>query len=133
MRKDRKDPRKAKRSIEIAEARLAEAKESLEQGINSGAIVLAYTSMFHASRALLFSDGFIEKNHACLAAYIKEEYVKEGKLSQKYFRILKEARFERHEALYGLEIETPKDEVEHLIEAAAEFLEEIKRILKSEI
>lgn len=132
LRKEKADPEKSKRSLEIAERKLAEAKESMVHGIGSAAVILSYTSIFHAARALLFRDGYVEKSHACIATYLKEAYVNEGKLGQKYLRILKETRFERHEALYGLEIEIPAAEVEHAISAAKEFLAEIRKILEDD-
>jgi len=132
LRSERPDLKKSDRSMDIAEAKLSDASDSFEHGIYSGAIVFSYTSMFHAARAVLFRDGYVEKSHACLAAYLRENYVKKGKLSQKYAGILKDARFERHEALYGLETKPSKVEAEELLESAKEFLEEIRRLLSDE-
>jgi len=131
LRKERPDAKKAERSMEMADAKLGEAIESLEHGIYSGAVVFSYTAMFHAARAILFRDGFVEKSHACVAEYLKEVYVKGGRLSQKYVGMLKDARFERHEVLYGLEAKGSQDEAKYLVECAREFLEEVKRLLKA--
>ena len=127
---ERKDTEKAKISINIAEERLSEAENSLNSGIYSGAIILAYTSMFHAARALLFRDGFVEKSHACLTAYLREKYVNSGKIEQKYLTILNNARFERHDVLYGLEAGETQEEAEYIIRNAKEFLSKIKGYLK---
>lgn len=66
LRKERPDSEKSERSIEVAEAKLNEAKRAFSHGLLDATIVLAYTTMFHAARAILFKDGIVEKSHVCL-------------------------------------------------------------------
>lgn len=76
LRKDTPNKQKAIIALEISEQRLMDAEISMDSEIYSAAILLSYASMFHASRALLFKDGFTEKSHYCLIEFIKEKYIK---------------------------------------------------------
>ncbi len=65
--------------MEVSEAKLEEAEKALRAGIPDATVILAYTSMFHAARAVLFRDGIVERSHVCLIEYLKETYVKTGR------------------------------------------------------
>lgn len=131
LRKDRPDIDKARVSIKISEQKLDIGRESLEKGITDAAIVFAYASMFHAARALLFRDGIIERNHLCVIIYLKEKYVKQGRLEQGFVNTLNSLRVERHNEFYGLEVEElhPED-VRAALESAGKFLAVVKRLLR---
>lgn len=129
LRKTKPDLRKAHRSLEIADQRLKEAEVSLENGILSGSLILSYTAMFHAARAVLFRDGWAEKSHVCVVAYLRERYVKAGKLEQRYLSMLDASRMERHETLYGLETEISDEDAEHMLVRAKEFVAKIAEIV----
>jgi len=75
---DRPDLRRSDRSMEVAEAKLEEAEKALVYGLLDATVILAYTAMFHAARAVLFRDGVIERSHICLIEYLKERYVRLG-------------------------------------------------------
>ena len=115
--------------MEIAEARLSDAEQSLNEEIYSAVVVLAYTAMFHAARALLFRDGFVEKSHVCVIAYLREKYLGTGKLEQKYITILNNAGFERHEVLYGLEASETSEDAEFLLQNAEEFVDAVRKLI----
>ena len=74
LRKINPDEEKTKRSLEISEQRLKEAKKALELNIFQYAIIEAYMAMFHAARALLYKDGVQEKSHFAMSIYLKEKY-----------------------------------------------------------
>jgi len=78
LRRDRPDRQKALKALEIGEQRLLDAEISLEAEIHSAAILLSYAAMFHASRALLFKDGYVERSHYCLIEFVKEKYILTG-------------------------------------------------------
>lgn len=78
LRRERPDLEKSKRSIEIAEAKLNEAEKAFSHRLFDATIILAYTTMFHAARAILFKDGIVEKSHVCLIEYLREKYVNTG-------------------------------------------------------
>lgn len=81
LRRERPDLEKCKRSIEVAAAKLDGAQRTFKHGLPDATVVLAYTAMFHAARAILFRDGVVEKSHICVVEYLKEKYVKPGRLS----------------------------------------------------
>jgi uncharacterized protein (UPF0332 family) len=128
LRKITPDPKKAKRSLEIAESKLKTAKDAFKKELYGPTIIYGYTSMFHSSRALLYKDGIQEKSHFCLVLYIKEKYSKN--IPPYLINSLNSFRKERHETLYGLDfIETKKD-AELAIHDAEQLLDTIKKIVK---
>lgn len=129
LRRERPDLEKCKRSIEVAAAKLDEAQKAFKHELSDATVVLAYTAMFHAARAILFRDGIVEKSHVCLIEYLKEEYVKTGRLSGYAINTLDSIRIDRHETLYGLETESSKKEAEYCLNKANEFLSTVKTVL----
>lgn len=119
-----------KKEVELAEGALNEA-ESLSQSQHlNAAVIFIYTAMFHATRALLFRDGYSEKSHACLVIYLAEKYVKTGKLEQKFIWQMDNLRAERHQALYDMPKVYESEEVAELINQTGRFLEIIKETLQ---
>jgi len=130
LRKERPDLEKSKRSIEVAEAKLDEAEKALDHRLFDATIILAYTAMFHAARAVLFRDGIVEKSHVCLIEYLREMYVNTGKLSEAIVNTLDSLRIDRHETLYGLEARSSREEAKYSLEKAKEFLATIKDVME---
>jgi len=128
LRKIPPDHKKSERSLEIAENKLKTAKESFEKELYGPTIIYGYTSMFHSSRSLLYRNGVQEKNHICLAIYIKENYSK--KIPPYLINSLDSFRKERHETLYGLDFVETKKDAELSIYDAEQLLETVRKILK---
>jgi len=126
LRRDKPDVKKGLRSLEIASAKLEEAERALKSDLFDAAIILSYTAVFHAARALLFKDGIVEKSHVCLAEYLRAEYVRKGKLRAALVNTLDSLRTERHEIIYGLETKSGAREAEFAVRKAQEFLEAAK-------
>lgn len=117
-------------SISTAESHLTEAERLAKAGFRNVAVVVAYASMFHAGRALLFKDGVIEKSHYCLAVYLREKYVTGGKLSNELISVMDAFREERQDVMYGLETpELNKDDENAAIENARKMIKEVKKLL----
>jgi len=117
-------------SISTAESHLNEAENLAKAGFKKVAVVIAYASMFHAGRALLFKDGVMEKSHYCLVVYLREKYVVNGKLSTELITIMDAFREERQDVMYGLEIpELNKDDEKIAIENARKMINEVKKLL----
>lgn len=131
LRKDSPDKQKALKALEIAGERLLDAGVSFEAEIYSATILLSYAAMFHASRALLFKDGFTEKSHYCLIEFIKEKYIQKGLIDSKFAFLLNNAREERHQVLYGLEKTETKEDANQVINTAREYLKETGKIIKN--
>lgn len=130
LRKERPDIERSKRSMEVAEAKLNEAERALSHKLFDATIILAYTAMFHAARAILFRDGIVEKSHICLIEYLRETYVNSGKLSEAAVNTLNTLRIDRHETLYGLEAKSEEKEAKYSLEKAKEFFATIKELMK---
>lgn len=130
LRRDRPDPARVRRSLEVAREKLKNARRAYEHELYDACLVLAYTSMFHAARALLFRDGIVEKSHVCLIEYLREHYARRGKLSEGLVNTLDRLRVDRHEAIYGLEASVERDQAEYGLEKSGEFARVVGVLLK---
>lgn len=99
IRKDANAPARSTESLKIAERFLAEAGGNLRMGYNEGAELLAYNAAFHCCRALLFSKGYTEKSHACLAMALKALYRDDAEL-QAALVTFDQFRLSRHNVQY---------------------------------
>lgn len=123
------DAPKAKSSLEVARHKLEIAKKEMEHEIFEGAIINAYTSMFHSARALLFADGYKERSHYALWVYANEKY--SDKIEKKYLNELNSLRLTRHSLMYGLEEEETQGEgAKSAIESAEGFLLAVRGIIE---
>lgn len=121
------DQKKVIKSLKHSQEFLNQAKKLEKIMIPKVILFLSYTSMFHAARALAYKEGIQEKSHIALFKYIKLAFSKEfGKLIYEF----NNARELRHEGLYGLESVFNKEDSEHSIKVAKEFLERTKQLLK---
>ena len=82
--------------------------------------------MFHASRAVLFRDGFREKSHYCIARYLEALY--KGKLSKKWIDLLDYYRDLRHSGQYSTDFIADRQEAEACLKAASEFVVAIEKL-----
>jgi uncharacterized protein (UPF0332 family) len=125
------DGGKAEKSVNLAVRKIEKAEEEFSAGIYDNALVSAYTAMFHSARALLFRDGFKERNHYALYEYIREAY--RGKIETKYVNELNILRTIRHKVIYGDEDVNAKEvqeaEARDAIDMAAAFVESVKKML----
>jgi len=128
LRKIALDKNKSKSSIKISENKLLEAKKLFDSEFFNQVIISSYTSMFHASRALLYKDGIQEKSHYAVFIYLSEKYL--DKISFSLLNSFNNYRDERHRALYGFDYKASKEDAESSIEDTEEFLIKIKEILK---
>lgn len=132
LKKTSPDMKKAVSSLELSKQNLGDAKTHLTNHLFDWALIAAYTSMFHASRALLYKDGVKERSHYCLCEYVKEKYG--GTIEAKYLVELNILRSQRHQVLYGDEDIVRKEvaevEAESAIALASGFLDSVKTLLK---
>lgn len=116
------------KEIEGARYDIDRARKSLTDGDFKWATVQAYYAMFHVARALLYSRGYREKSHRALLLAVKELFVKQGELEEKFTRSFEDAMDLREEADYGLEFS--ESGAERVIEDAEDFVSKVKQILK---
>jgi uncharacterized protein (UPF0332 family) len=129
LRKIQVDKLKVESSLRIAENKILRAKELAEEEFFNEALVSAYTSMFHAARALLYRDGIQEKSHFAVYIYLNEKY--SGKIPSYLIEAFKVYQQERHQALYGFDYNAGKDDAESALVDSEEFLTKIKNILEN--
>jgi len=82
--------------------------------------------MFHASRAILFSDGVKERSHICIKIYIERTYEKLNGL----MKMLDSYRMGRHAAIYSLDAVGSDEEAQQAIDDAIYFNKELVQFLK---
>ena len=114
---------------ELKEARydLDRAIAALEQKDTKWCIIKAYYSMFHASRAVLFSLGLKERRHFVIGIVL-ERLSRDGKLESRYINDFRAAMSSREDADYRYVYST--DTATYLIDIAEEFLGRMKKLIK---
>ena len=111
------------KEIESAQTDLQDAQDSLQQNKFKWATIQGYYSIFHSTRALLFSKGFREKSHYALLLAMRELFPKE--LGSSLMLQFEEAMGLRQEADYGLKFsETGAIDT---IDSGASFLKKSKK------
>lgn len=119
---------KSNSSIKIAESKYKKAKELFEANFYDESIISAYTSMFHAARALLYKNGYQEKSHYATYIYLNEKY--SNLIPKELINSFYHYQLDRHEILYGFEKkESNRRDAKEAILNAEEFLNKIKEIL----
>lgn len=127
LRKIKPDLEKSKKSLETARAKLEEAKRLYGAEFFNDSLTNVYTSMFHASRALLYKDGIQEKSHYAVYIYIKEKY--SGKIPLNLINSFNSLRGERHEIFYGFEEIISKSQAGNALLDAENFLDEVEKLI----
>jgi len=110
-----------------AEADLNEAKNSLERRKFKWATIQGYYSMFHAARALVYSQGFREKSHYALLIALRSLLPR--KLNTSLIKDFEDAMSLREEADYGLTFSEAG--AFNAIEGAERFLKRTRELLKT--
>ncbi|MFH1802874.1 MAG: HEPN domain-containing protein [archaeon] len=126
LRKIEPDLEKVKSSLETSEKKISEAKSLFDSEFFNQVILSAYTSMFHAARALLYGDGVQEKSHYAVYVYLESKYY--DKLPMGLLNSFYNYQNSRKELLYGFDYEANKEDAEGAINDARKFLEEVKKI-----
>lgn len=115
-----------RQSVRLSEKFFEDSEKLFKMNIYELAIVSAYSSMFHAARAILFQEGIQEKSHFAVVFYLREKHKELDSLIES----LNTLREQRHESLYGLEAKFNKEDVIFSISIAKTFIKRIKNILK---
>jgi uncharacterized protein (UPF0332 family) len=131
LRKIKPDKEKSHRSMELAKKNIEKIKSFLDekkQVFFEIIIINSYMAMFHAARAVLYSDGIQEKNHYAIYIYLKEKY--KDIVPLPVLNLLNIHRAQRHEAIYGLEFKPDKEDAEIAFDDAQIFIKEMEKIIK---
>jgi uncharacterized protein (UPF0332 family) len=114
------------KEIQVAEADLNDARDSLKERKFKWATIQGYYSMFHASRALVYGQGFREKSHYALLVALRS--LLPEKIGASLIKDFEDAMSLREEADYGLTFS--EDGASSSVEGAERFLKRAREILK---
>ena len=118
---------RAEGSIRTAERYLASAKKSFDVSIDDMAILAAYSSVFHAARAILFIEGFAERSHFAIYEYLNEKHADLGTDLIGTFNMYRKFR---HSVAYGIDTKIETRDSQEAVNFALEFLDRVKKYLK---
>ncbi len=110
----------ANKELLAAEEDFAEARDRFVYGKYKYATINAYYAIFHGARALIYSKGYRERSHYCLAVALEALFVDEGLLKSRYVRILQDTMALREDADYSGSYS--KDGASMSISNAGEFI-----------
>jgi uncharacterized protein (UPF0332 family) len=116
------------KELAAAEEDLAEAKDRFNCDRYKYATINAYYSIFHAARALIYSKGYRERSHFCLAVALDAVFVDEGLLKGRYVRMLQDTMALREDADYSGSFS--RDGASISISNAGEFIGAARRLIK---
>ncbi|MBE0479969.1 MAG: HEPN domain-containing protein [Dehalococcoidia bacterium] len=117
----------AGKEIIVARSDLADARAGFDNERYKWSTIQAYYSIFHAARALVYSRGYREKSHYCLAVALRALYVEESLLEIQFVRDFMNAMSLREAADY--ESSFSMDGAKAVIASAGRFLEKAAAIL----
>jgi len=115
-------------SLKASDRWIDEAAKSLSSEAFNSSVLSSYLAMFHSARAILFLDGYREKNHYCIARYIEEKYVKNRLLEVRWVELLDHHRELRHASQYDVGFFTSEDEAKNTLETVKQFVERMKQL-----
>ena len=121
---------KARQSLNTAFKWLEETEKNFSSSALRSSLLSAYLAMFHSARSILYSDGYREKSHACVARYLEANYVRKGHLEQKWVELLDHFREIRHSDQYSFNFFTSAEEAEDTIEKSKAFVNRMKKLLE---
>jgi len=117
-----------KKELEAAESDLNEASDRLKNRKYKYATITAYYSMFHTSRALIYSKSYREKSHYYLLVALQALFVDKGLIDEELARDFHTAMVLREDADYHGEFS--KEGALSSIESATKFLQKAEIVLK---
>jgi len=118
-----------KKELSIAVSDLSDAKAGYENERYKWSTIQSYYAMFHAARALIYSKGYREKSHYCLAIALRALFVDEGTMDAKLVRDLLNAMNLREAADY--EAKFSQSGAKAVIASAEQFIEKATAILST--
>lgn len=113
-------------SLAKATRKLAAAKNSLGSEDYEEAVSRAYYAVFHATRALLFSEGIETKTHAGLKSLFGLHFIETGKIDPQYAKYLRNLKDDREESDYEVYSSIDSDDASTALEEAEAFLDMAK-------
>lgn len=116
------------KELKTAQHDLRDAEDVLKMKKVKWATISAYYAMFHAARALLYSQGYREKSHFCLRTAIKALFIDKNRLEPRYLDYYDTAKELRENADYQAEFS--HEGARETIKNAREFLKKARELLQ---
>ena len=116
-----------RKELSVASSDLLDAKAGFESQRYKWSTIQAYYAMFHAARALVYSRGYREKSHYCLAVAFRALFVEEERIESRFAREFLNAMNLREAADY--EAEFSMDGAKAVIASAERFIERASVVL----
>jgi len=110
------------RLLDKARRDVPSAKQSLQHGDYDMAVSRAYYAMFHAAKAALIPTGATSSKHRGTIQAFWEQFVKTGRVEARYHGMCNDAFQHRLIGDYSSDIVVTREEAEHVIKNAEEFL-----------
>ena len=116
-----------RKEISVAQSDLFDAKAGCENERYKWSTIQAYYAMFHAARALIYSEGYREKSHYCLAVALRALFVDKNTMDAQLVRDFLNAMNLREAADY--ESDFSQAGAKAVIASADKFIEQAITIL----
>ena len=117
--------------MELAERFLERTKGNFALEYFDVAFLLAYNSMFHSARALLFSLGVKERSHFAMIEFLKYKF-KNNREIYEFLNVLDSYRILRHAIQYSGSL-CSKEDAKEAFRDAGKFLRIVKKYLKGKL
>jgi uncharacterized protein (UPF0332 family) len=121
-----RDPESVERELAGSLNDLRDARENFDKGKYLWATVQSYYCMFHAARAVLYDEGYREKSHQCIEAFL-DRLVHDGKLDRRFADYYAAVRNLRESANYSLTFS--EDNAAFSMKNASEFNEKMSSLI----
>lgn len=116
------------KELNSADQDLKTAKESFKLKNYKWTTIQAYYSMFHVSRALIYSKGYRERSHYCLIVVLNALFVDEGLLESRLVDAVQTGKTLRENADY--ENEFSKNSAQALLDKSQELFKKAQSLLE---
>ena len=116
-----------RKEISVAQSDLFDAKAGYENERYKWSTIQAYYAMFHVARALIYSEGYREKSHYCLAVALRALFVDKNTMDAQLVRDFLNAMNLREAADY--ESDFSQAGAKAVIASADKFIERAIAIL----
>ncbi|PIU54743.1 MAG: hypothetical protein COS89_09215 [Deltaproteobacteria bacterium CG07_land_8_20_14_0_80_38_7] len=122
-----KGPELSAKELNEAASDLQEAKDRMSNQRYKYSTIIAYYSMFHSVRAMVYAKGYREKSHYYLSVALEHLFVSSGEIPEPLAKLFLDAMALRKEADYHGDFS--KDGAELVMNAAEEMLKIAKKII----
>lgn len=116
-----------RKEISVAQSDLFDAKAGYGNERYKWSTIQAYYAMFHAARALIYSEGYREKSHYCLAVALRALFVDKNTMDSQLVRDFLNAMNLREAADY--ESDFSQAGAKAVVDSADRFIEQTIAIL----